>query len=582
MSSQFPPPQQQHEQAEEFPWDHGDNAQRERGEARIRLRQGVEGRRERRGESEAIWTGAEEGEARAEGLAAQGRSEGERRSGGGTRGPGGGGQEAQGKGANLDSIDPRFKPKFIKSGGRVWEMFSGPSVNILRREDDADLPPEDLAAMVAAPVAKPSRHRRTKSAFPADSAQFLQEMDFRGGEGGNKSGEGADGEGGGGTGFGGDGGTGAWGAGGGGGGGKAGGIGAGGAVGGRGAGLRAGRECYRQASALLSLCTAEALEADSLREAKGAAEAEGGEAQGEGAGGRVTGAVIACRGLGEGAGANAGFKDPNSGEGTGEGAVEAGVRIDDMGQQQQGHRQQGQQQQGQQQLSEHQLMLKRRHQENEQAMQKEREKQEGMQGQQQQQPYHQQQWQPLPPQQQQQQQQGQQGRVGHRRSHSMGMAGVGGFPSDLGQPLFSPQQPMGHAGGSWGERATGGVGGMGGAGRGGSPLRPSAGKGGGMGGARGGRGGTGGGVGRAEGAGATTLAAGGAGASGGGMSVLGRPFEDITEQFLLSMEEIGRGRSGSIRQCVHRRSNEVFACKTIPKGKIQSEEEAAEDVRREL
>ncbi|CAI5964684.1 unnamed protein product [Closterium sp. NIES-64] len=114
--------------------------------------------------------------------------------------------------------------------------------------------------------------------------------------------------------------------------------------------------------------------------------------------------------------------------------------------------------------------------------------------------------------------------------------------------------------------------------------RPSVllqGKGGGMGGARGGRGGTGGGVGRAEGAGATTLAAGGAGASGGGMSVLGRPFEDITEQFLLSMEEIGRGRSGSIRQCVHRRSNEVFACKTIPKGKIQSEE-AAEDVRREL
>ncbi|CAI5467991.1 unnamed protein product [Closterium sp. Yama58-4] len=154
-----------------------------------------------------------------------------------TRGVGGGSQEADGRGGNLDSIDPRFKPKFIKSGGRVWEMFSGPSVNILRREDDADLPPEDLAAMVAAPVAKPSRHRRTKSAFPADSAQFLQETDFRGGDGGNRSGEGADGEGGGGTGFGGgDGGTGAWGAGGGGGGGNAGGRGAGGAVGVRGSG----------------------------------------------------------------------------------------------------------------------------------------------------------------------------------------------------------------------------------------------------------------------------------------------------------------------------------------------------------
>ncbi|CAI7848775.1 unnamed protein product, partial [Closterium sp. NIES-53] len=130
-----------------------------------------------------------------------------------------------------------------------------------------------------------------------------------------------------------------------------------------------------------------------------------------------------------------------------------------------------------------------------------------------------------------------------------------------------------HAGGSWGERAAGGVGGVGGvggAGRGGSLLRPSAGKG-------GGRVGTGGGIGRAEGAG-TTLAA---RASGGGLSVLRRPFEDITEQFLLSTEEIGRGRSGSIRQCVHRRSNEVFACKTIPKGKIQSEEEA-EDMRREV
>ncbi|GJP82317.1 hypothetical protein CLOP_g12570 [Closterium sp. NIES-67] len=82
--------------------------------------------------------------------------------------------------------------------------------------------------------------------------------------------------------------------------------------------------------------------------------------------------------------------------------------------------------------------------------------------------------------------------------------------------------------------------------------------------------------------GSSAAAGGGAAAgAGGGLNVLGRPFQHISEQFILSTEEIGRGRSGSVTMCVHRTSNERLACKTIPKGSLQSEEGAG-DVRREV
>ncbi|CAI5479655.1 unnamed protein product [Closterium sp. Yama58-4] len=52
--------------------------------------------------------------------------------------------------------------------------------------------------------------------------------------------------------------------------------------------------------------------------------------------------------------------------------------------------------------------------------------------------------------------------------------------------------------------------------------------------------------------------------------VLGRPVEDIRQQWLLLKKEIGRGQYGVIRRCVHRSTGEVAACKSIRKSAFQS------------
>eukprot|EP00475_Leptophrys_vorax_P036450 TRINITY_DN6166_c0_g2_i1.p1 TRINITY_DN6166_c0_g2~~TRINITY_DN6166_c0_g2_i1.p1 ORF type:complete len:262 (-),score=15.70 TRINITY_DN6166_c0_g2_i1:74-859(-) len=49
----------------------------------------------------------------------------------------------------------------------------------------------------------------------------------------------------------------------------------------------------------------------------------------------------------------------------------------------------------------------------------------------------------------------------------------------------------------------------------------------------------------------------------------------------MRLEEIGKGRVGSVRVCVHRVSGERFACKSIQKERLQCAEEV-EDVRREV
>lgn len=63
----------------------------------------------------------------------------------------------------------------------------------------------------------------------------------------------------------------------------------------------------------------------------------------------------------------------------------------------------------------------------------------------------------------------------------------------------------------------------------------------------------------------------GGGGRGGGPvgNVLGRVFSDISDHFVLKLEEIGRGRVGSIRLCVSRATGEKFACKTIRKERLQ-------------
>ncbi|GJP33193.1 hypothetical protein CLOM_g17752 [Closterium sp. NIES-68] len=63
--------------------------------------------------------------------------------------------------------------------------------------------------------------------------------------------------------------------------------------------------------------------------------------------------------------------------------------------------------------------------------------------------------------------------------------------------------------------------------------------------------------------------------------LLRMPYEDIKGRYSLGKKEIGDGRFGSIRTCLERSTGSFYACKTISKKIIQSNEEA-EDVRREV
>ena len=56
---------------------------------------------------------------------------------------------------------------------------------------------------------------------------------------------------------------------------------------------------------------------------------------------------------------------------------------------------------------------------------------------------------------------------------------------------------------------------------------------------------------------------------GAAASVLGQPLVDVSTKFMIQGEEIGRGRVGYVRVCVERATGMHFACKTIPKDRLQ-------------
>ena len=56
---------------------------------------------------------------------------------------------------------------------------------------------------------------------------------------------------------------------------------------------------------------------------------------------------------------------------------------------------------------------------------------------------------------------------------------------------------------------------------------------------------------------------------GAAASVLGQPLADVSTKFMIHGEEIGRGRVGYVRVCVERATGMHFACKTIPKDRLQ-------------
>ncbi|XP_031491245.1 calcium-dependent protein kinase 17-like [Nymphaea colorata] len=62
--------------------------------------------------------------------------------------------------------------------------------------------------------------------------------------------------------------------------------------------------------------------------------------------------------------------------------------------------------------------------------------------------------------------------------------------------------------------------------------------------------------------------------------VTGRPMEDIRATYSIG-KELGRGQFGVTHLCTHRKTGQVFACKTIAKRKLAQAEDV-EDVRREV
>lgn len=51
--------------------------------------------------------------------------------------------------------------------------------------------------------------------------------------------------------------------------------------------------------------------------------------------------------------------------------------------------------------------------------------------------------------------------------------------------------------------------------------------------------------------------------------VLGQPLRSVEEQFAVGSQEVGRGRVAFVRVCVDRATGERYACKTIPKERLQ-------------
>lgn len=62
--------------------------------------------------------------------------------------------------------------------------------------------------------------------------------------------------------------------------------------------------------------------------------------------------------------------------------------------------------------------------------------------------------------------------------------------------------------------------------------------------------------------------------------VLGRPMEDVRNTYTMG-KELGRGQFGVTHLCTNKHTGEQFACKTIAKRKLASNEDV-EDVRREV
>ena len=62
--------------------------------------------------------------------------------------------------------------------------------------------------------------------------------------------------------------------------------------------------------------------------------------------------------------------------------------------------------------------------------------------------------------------------------------------------------------------------------------------------------------------------------------VLNRPLEDIN-QFYVIGRRLGRGEFGVTYSCIHKLTHETFACKSISKQRLTTQEDI-EDVRREL
>lgn len=82
--------------------------------------------------------------------------------------------------------------------------------------------------------------------------------------------------------------------------------------------------------------------------------------------------------------------------------------------------------------------------------------------------------------------------------------------------------------------------------------------------------------------GTTPAHAGGTGVPGrvGTGCVLGKPLEDVKARFTLG-KEIGRGQFGVTYVCVEKQTGRQYACKSIAKRKLVSQEDI-EDVKREV
>eukprot|EP00897_Mesotaenium_endlicherianum_P004268 jgi/Mesen1/386/ME000010S_10842 len=59
------------------------------------------------------------------------------------------------------------------------------------------------------------------------------------------------------------------------------------------------------------------------------------------------------------------------------------------------------------------------------------------------------------------------------------------------------------------------------------------------------------------------------GGSGAAANILGLPFAELRKRYLVTPDELGRGRFGVIHVCIDRASGDRLACKTISKDKLR-------------